>query len=241
MCSSDLNFYILSTNANVVTTVIGGLGSDTLNVAGDVMNQIVASNVEGQSGVINHSVESLDPDYDGRFVEGINLNVANGETAKVVIREITVDEDTDDGETIIHEDPTGNASDVAIDRYAISLSEFASDVINSYGQTTAYLTVVPTRSSTADRRLPRRPITDSDRADEENSAQSVLVSTDGEEWFDQLQLTFDTSSNWDQEQFVYVKAGSDNVIEGERNVVVNHGILSNNPSYRHLEIGRAHV
>ncbi|MGB0600370.1 MAG: hypothetical protein ACPGLY_27145, partial [Rubripirellula sp.] len=237
----DDNFYILSTNANVVTTVIGGLGSDTLNVAGDVMNQIVASNVEGQSGVINHSVESLDPDYDGRFVEGINLNVANGETAKVVIREITVDENTDDGETIIHEDPTGNASDVAIDRYAISLSEFASDVINSYGQTTAYLTVVPTRSSTADRRLPRRPITDSDRADEENSAQSVLVSTDGEEWFDQLQLTFDTRSNWDQEKFIYVKAGSDNVIEGERKVVVNHGILSNNPSYRHLDIPNVEV
>ena len=69
----------------------------------------------------------------------------------------------------------------------------------------------------------------------------MLVSTDGEEWLEQLQLTFDTRSNWDQEQYIYVKAGSDNVIEGERNVVVNHGILSNNPNYRHLDIPNVEV
>ncbi|GAM62154.1 flagellar hook-length control protein fliK [Vibrio ishigakensis] len=56
----DDTFYVLSTNADVETTIIGGLGADVFNVASDVTKPIVSYSVEGRSSFINHSVFSDD-------------------------------------------------------------------------------------------------------------------------------------------------------------------------------------
>ncbi|WP_273523437.1 hypothetical protein [Rhodosalinus sediminis] len=77
----DDTFFVLSTDKDMTVTVIGGLGSDTIRVAGDVTEEIVALEVEGTSGVVNHSVISDDPAYDEIYVRGLRPNVATGDTA----------------------------------------------------------------------------------------------------------------------------------------------------------------
>ena len=54
--------YVLGTSPDIVTTVIGGLGSDTIQVMGDVTLPIV-SNEQGRSGVITQGLSSNDPTY----------------------------------------------------------------------------------------------------------------------------------------------------------------------------------
>ena len=66
--------YILGTNPNVVTTVIGGLGSDTIQVLGDVTLPIV-SNEQGRSGVITQGLSSSDPNFDDVGANGVAVNV----------------------------------------------------------------------------------------------------------------------------------------------------------------------
>ena len=80
----------MSTPANAITTIIGGLGNDTVNVTGEITETIYSAELEGNSGTINHGVEStLDDDYDGLFVEGINLIVANGKAWGGVVKNYT--------------------------------------------------------------------------------------------------------------------------------------------------------
>ncbi|HEX6131541.1 MAG TPA: hypothetical protein VF044_07395, partial [Actinomycetota bacterium] len=78
---------ILSTAPGVVTRVIGGLGNDVLNVAGDVTGDVFARDIEGTSGTVNHGVSSADPNYDGVPAEGVDLSVARAGQGMVVITE----------------------------------------------------------------------------------------------------------------------------------------------------------
>ena len=94
----DDHFFVLSTNPKVITTIIGGLGSDTFDVGGDVTKSIIALSVEGVSGTVNHSVASTDPIYNGIFAPGIRLNVADGRHRRVLV----VDESG--GNSIVTED-----------------------------------------------------------------------------------------------------------------------------------------
>ena len=66
--------FILGTNPNVVTTVIGGLGSDTIQVLGDVTLPIV-SNEQGRSGVITQGLSSGDANFDDVGANGVAVNV----------------------------------------------------------------------------------------------------------------------------------------------------------------------
>ena len=54
----------------VAYRVIGGLGSDTINVTGDVTEDIVVKQLEGLHGHIDHIVGSGDLAYDGLVVDG---------------------------------------------------------------------------------------------------------------------------------------------------------------------------
>ena len=50
--------------------MIGGLGSDTFNVAGDVTARVISQSLEGRSGVINHGASSeLDAGVDEKSKE----------------------------------------------------------------------------------------------------------------------------------------------------------------------------
>ena len=54
----DDQFFIQSTAFGVAYRVIGGIGSDTINVAGDISTDIVVRDIEGASGTVDHLVTS---------------------------------------------------------------------------------------------------------------------------------------------------------------------------------------
>ncbi|BCS96179.1 hypothetical protein DSLASN_18110 [Desulfoluna limicola] len=126
----DDNFYILSTGEEVVTTVIGGLGSDSFHVGGDVTGQIVSSSTNGVSSFINHSASSDDPLYNGIFVDGVSLNVANAKNTSLLMSatEVVLD-DSHEGQ------------------YSLQMLAELPDVA-----TLAFLTVSATRPSQGDNR-----------------------------------------------------------------------------------------
>ena len=84
----DDEFFVLSTKFGVAYRVIGGLGSDTINVAGDVVEDIVTRELEGISGTIDHrSMAVLDKLYDGLPVDGLDYNLATPDLGLVIITE----------------------------------------------------------------------------------------------------------------------------------------------------------
>ncbi|WP_157100266.1 hypothetical protein [Rhodoplanes sp. Z2-YC6860] len=66
--------YVLGTNPNIITTVIGGLGSDTIQVMGDVTKPI-ASGGQGSSGEITQGLSSGDPNYNNVGADGVAVSV----------------------------------------------------------------------------------------------------------------------------------------------------------------------
>jgi Ca2+-binding RTX toxin-like protein len=206
------HFFVLSTNPKLVTTLIGGLGSDTFDVGGDVTEPIVALSVEGRSGFINHSLASEDPAYHGIFAEGIALNVADGATGTVMVEE-------SGGSTQLVEDGAGGTD---VDTYSVRLA-----VPAPVTATVAYMTVSAALAAFKDRQA---------------SGQSVEVSLDGVNYSEALVLTFDSqaaagsATAWDRTHTVYVRAASDPAEEGERTVVISHSIQSGNPDFDRLYI-----
>ncbi|MEY2518223.1 MAG: large repetitive protein, partial [bacterium] len=83
----DDSFDVLSTAPGVATRIVGGLGSDTINVAGDVAGDVVSRDIEGTSGAINHDVRSTDPLYDGIVAGGVDVSVARATQGQVIIEE----------------------------------------------------------------------------------------------------------------------------------------------------------
>ena len=78
---------VLSTAPGVVTRVIGGLGSDTVNVAGDVAGDVQSISLDGTSSTLNHGVVSTDPTYNGLLADGVQIAVARPAQGGVVITE----------------------------------------------------------------------------------------------------------------------------------------------------------
>ena len=77
----DDEFFVQSTAFGVAYRVIGGLGSDTINVTGDVTEDIVTRELEGISGAVDHLVRSRPTSTTTALpVDGIELNVATPET-----------------------------------------------------------------------------------------------------------------------------------------------------------------
>ncbi|WP_293776173.1 hypothetical protein [uncultured Oxalicibacterium sp.] len=212
----DDHFFILGTPASVSTTIIGGLGNDTFSVGGDVTKTIVASSVEGTSGFINHAASSTDPAYNGIYVEGVKLNVANAVAGAIAIRQQTA------GEMLLTEDATDGSN--------VSWYEVAMNVPPS-GTEKAYVTVSATQATTKDTAL---------------GGKSIEVSIDGVHYYQSLVLTFDPSAGsgaeeWARTQKVYVRAASDTAAEGERVAMISHSVMSNNPTFNELQIANVQV
>ncbi len=83
----DDEFFVQSTAFGVAYRVIGGLGSDTINVTGDVTEDIVTRELEGASGAVDHLVTSGDALYDGVLVDGFDYNVASEDEGIIRIDE----------------------------------------------------------------------------------------------------------------------------------------------------------
>jgi hypothetical protein len=113
----DDEFFVQSTAFGVAYRVIGGLGSDTINVTGDVTEDIVTRELEGISGSVDHWVMSDDPGYDGLPVDGIELNLATPDAGQIIISET-------DGFTAVREEglPGLFGTTRTVDRYSVKLA-----------------------------------------------------------------------------------------------------------------------
>jgi Ca2+-binding RTX toxin-like protein len=126
--------YVLGTSADIVTTVIAGLGDDTINVMGDVMNPIVSY---GRTGGITHGLTSGDSDYNQVGVNGVPVSVLSAAN-----------------DSLVNITPTGEplvvTEEGAIAHYFISL---VSPDAASLGLKPVYLTVSAGVTSYSDRSI----------------------------------------------------------------------------------------
>lgn len=218
----DDHFYVLSTAAETATLLIGGVGSDTIDVGGDVVTPIIAKSVEGQSGIINHFVVSGDPTYNGIQAQGISLNVATQQAGPVVVTE-------SGGDTMVVEDNTDPKTN--FDTYTLRMADLPG------GQSTGLVSLAYITVSAA-----MAPYRDAIRG-----GRSVQVSTDGVNYSDSLVVAFDSQAqsnsplSWTRGVTIYVRAVGDVVDEGDQTVVISHSLFSNNPILNRANIANVEV
>src|SRR5262249_36515912 len=78
---------VLSTAPGMAVRGIGGLGNETINVAGDLAGNAVSRDINGTSSMINNRVTSNDAAYNGLVADGISLSVARPTQGQVIIDE----------------------------------------------------------------------------------------------------------------------------------------------------------
>src|SRR5207302_7726284 len=78
---------VLSTQPGMAVRVIGGLGNDVINVAGDVAGDVVSRDINGTSSTINQRISTSDGAYNGLLADGIDLSVARPNQGQVVVEE----------------------------------------------------------------------------------------------------------------------------------------------------------
>jgi Calx-beta domain/RTX calcium-binding nonapeptide repeat (4 copies) len=242
----DDEFFILSTAFGVAYRVIGGLGSDTINVTGDVVEDIVTRELEGLSGTIDHRVYSvdangnvLDPLYNGMPADGLDYNLATPDAGVVVIKESGAGTSVREG---------GSIAVGVIDYYDVYLSHAPTSNV--------YVTVSAARdpqewadnalSGNNPAPLPNGPgdtiwlctgtaseCTDpTTHADSHFKRYKIVNGTPVDENGRALALTF-TPGAWNESsaQRVYVYAVDDPRSEGDRVVVVQHSVISDDASF----------
>ncbi|RLC95970.1 MAG: hypothetical protein DRI46_14295, partial [Chloroflexi bacterium] len=234
----DDQFFVLSTAFGVAYRVIGGLGSDTINVASDVQADIVTRELEGLSGDINHLVRSSgllsDPLYDGLPVDGLDYNLATPDLGVVVI------EETGPGTTIRE---GGSIAVSAIDSYLVYLA--AAPTAPVYVTASAARAPQEEAEDTFSNPAPL-PNGEGDsiwlclgdgtsgecntRADFQRHkiVNGTIVNESGRA----VVLTF-TSTAWDKTdaKIVYLYAEDDPRSEGDRVVVTQHSVISADPIF----------
>ena len=77
-------FYVQSTNPNVETRIVGGLGSDTVEIAGHAP-AVQADDLLGHSGIVTASIESATGGWNGIPIDGIAADIADAQAPMVVI------------------------------------------------------------------------------------------------------------------------------------------------------------
>ena len=220
----DDHFFILSTSPDLQTTIIGGLGSDTFDVAGDVTETIVALDVEGRTGYINHSLTSDDPAYNGIFAEGIQLHVADAETGAVMIQEI--------GDTVVVEnDNDGTIQIDEEDTYKMKMAIPAPTEPTE--QQKVYVTVSAALSPYKDELI---------------GGKALEISVDGSAFAPAVVVTFDPTvagttdpTAWAKEHEFRVRGVYDTAEEGEHTVVISHSSFSDNTAFDNLNIPNVEV
>ena len=78
---------VLSTAPGVAVKVIGGEGSNTINVAGDVIGNVYAEDINGSSATINEQIITEEALYKDLTIPGVSLSVVQGSQGAVIITE----------------------------------------------------------------------------------------------------------------------------------------------------------
>ncbi len=203
----DDEFFVISWRPGVALRIIGGLGSDAINIGGDVVEDIIVRELEGVSASVEHLVKALnDLGYDGLIAPGLDLNVASPKEGVVVITE-------SDGFTSVRE-----GGPVDTDSYTVKL---AAAPIG-----TVFVTVSAARSNQQERdgapagdtMLVSTTLASFFRPIVLNGA-PVLVPKRA------VVLAFD-ATNWNVAQTVFVRAVDDLRSEGDRVVTINHSTIA---------------
>ncbi len=236
----DDEFFVLSTAFGVAYRIIGGLGSDTINVAGDVTEDIVVRELEGVSGSVDHLVQSdTDAAYDGLTAGGLQTTVVH-----------------DDGIVVIEQtNGTRVTEGGTIDSYTVRLAQRPT--------ATVYVTVAAAAA-------PHEEASNAASVNAANLAENLPIGEGDTVWLcttasgstcaapsdfqrfvylngvltpidtRALVLTF-TAADYDIAQSVYVYAPDDARSEGDRVVVVQHSVLSDDPAYDGLAVVNVEV
>ncbi|MDR5907395.1 hypothetical protein [Franzmannia qiaohouensis] len=83
----DDTFFVLSTSPDVVTELIGGVGSSSFVIGGDVTGRVVSADPEGRSSLVTHTIRSGDEAYDSLLGDGLSVTVADPSRGAVVVEE----------------------------------------------------------------------------------------------------------------------------------------------------------
>ena len=258
----DDEFFVQSTAFGVAYRIIGGLGSDTMNVTGDVVEDIVTQDLDGLSGTVDHRALSADFDYDAIPIDGIEVAVATPEAGKIIITETG-------GSTVVREQGAPgpwSATSLTVDKYSVRLAT------GTYNGIPVYVTVSAARSPQEeidDTLVNPAPLTNgpgdtvwlctgtSDDQCDELGEYQVHYRVNGQ-WVDAenraLVLTFTGAggANPYAQQFVYVWAVDapsntpdtpeiDNRSEGERVVVISHSVISGDPTFDGIAVRNVEV
>ncbi|HZK06225.1 MAG TPA: hypothetical protein VFC82_10350 [Actinomycetaceae bacterium] len=236
----DDEFFVLSTAFGVAYRIIGGLGSDTINVAGDVTEDIVVRELEGVSGTVDHLIRSdNDAGYDGLTAGGVQTNVVR-DSGLVVIEQTngtwvteggTIDSYTirlatrPSGKVYVSVTAAASPQEEATDAAAVNLANIAELLPVGVGDSIWLCTTASGGSCAAP--------SDFQRFVYRNG---VLTGVAGQA----LVLTFGPD-DYATAQSVYVYAPDDARSEGDRVVVVQHSVLSDDPRYHGIAVANVEV
>ena len=81
-------FYVQSTNPNVETRIVGGLGSDRIEIAGHAPS-VQADDLLGHSGIVTASIETATGTWKGVPIDGISADIGDAEAPEVMITQPT--------------------------------------------------------------------------------------------------------------------------------------------------------
>ena len=246
---------VLSTAPGMAVRVIGGLGNDTINVAGDVAGDVVSRDINGTSSSINNRITSGDPAYDGLVAEGINLSVARPTQGQVIIDENVVG-DASPGLTDVRE---GGAQDI----YGIYLAQAPKAGSHVYVTVSAAMSPQEEHAILSPPGTRKGILNAGEIIDQVGDGDSILVSGEipAVDYARHIVLNgnaidiparavvfvFD-STHWAKagsaqagEQIVHVQAVNDTLPEGDRTVTIGHTVLSDDTTFNHAIVRNVEV
>ena len=216
----DDTFDVLSTPPGVITRVIGGLGSDTINVGGDVVGTVFAQDVEGSSGAINHLVTSGDVRYNGMTTSGVDLSVARPTQGAVIITESA-------GFTAVTEGGV-------YDTYTVALAQAPTADV--------YVTISAAAALSDDQKRGADTIWVSDNAaDFYRHVTDHYVPGVDPTLVPKREIVLHFTPTDYAAKTVYVLAPTDGVAEGDQTVVISHSVISKDAVFDNARVRNVEV
>ncbi|HEY5224284.1 MAG TPA: hypothetical protein VIJ18_14705 [Microbacteriaceae bacterium] len=233
---------VLSTAPGVAVRVIGGLGSNQVNVAGDVSGNVYSRDINGTSGTVNLDVITNDQLYQDLVIPGVSVSVAQGSQGAVIVTEHA-------GGTIVKE--TQNGSPVrppigTIDSYTVRLAQEPTSTV--YIAVTAEPDIRLNREGTpqgdsillATGPLGSAPNPGTTTANSDFYQHVILDAAATDLPQRSLVLVF-TAGNWQVPQIVWAGAMNDALNDGVRTYEISHTVLSADPFYANATVRNVEV
>ena len=206
---------VLSTAPGVAVRVVGGDGSNQINVAGDVNGNVYSQDINGTSSVVNHQLTSADLAYDNLVVSGVSVNVAQSTQGAVIVTQQS-------GGTVVSETSGAQGTLGTVTTYRVRLAQAPTGTV--YVRISAEPDTLEQQSLGGDSILVAAGQTPS------SFSRSIV-------------LVFD-ASNWSTDQYVSVAAVNDAPVDsypGTRVYEISTSVLSTDSFYENAQVGLVEV